>query len=213
MEKIKLFLVEDHDIYLLGLRMILEKERDFEITQVAGNLAEAIRVAENSPCHVLLWSLDATELSDFELIKRFKKVNPNTKVVVLSTLEDDSIFNELIKTGIDGYLLKSAPSMELIKAIISVVQEKSSINPFPVPKSVEMIEDHPIYNKFHFTPKELEVLKYLLQGYSNREIAQKLFISPSTVKFHLRKIYRKTGTENRFKLFTQFNSILGKVNK
>jgi len=193
--------------------MILEKERDFEITQVAENLEEAIRVAENSPCHVLLWSLDAAELNDFELIKRFKKVNPCTKVVVLSTLEDDSIFNELIKTGIDGYLLKSAPSMELIKAIRSVVQEKSLVNSFPVPKIVEMIEGHPICSKFQFTAKELEILKCLLQGYSNREIAQKLFISPSTVKFHLRKIYRKTGTENRFKLFTQFNSILGKINK
>lgn len=133
--------------------------------------------------------------------------------MVLSTLEDDSIFNELIKTGIDGYLLKSAPSMELIKAIRSVVQEKSLVNSFPVPKIVEMIEGHPICSKFQFTAKELEILKCLLQGYSNREIAQKLFISPSTVKFHLRKIYRKTGTENRFKLFTQFNSILGKINK
>ena len=197
---IRLMLVDDHAVLRDGLKNILDLEEDIEVVGEAVSGDDAISAAETLLPDVILMDINIPGKNGIEVTGIIKKAYPSVKVLMLTMFDHDEYFMAAIREGADGYLLKDAPSQNVIDAIRSVAKGHSVIHPSMTKKFLsfeQRVEPEPVNKNSILTEREKEVLLCLVQGMNNKEIAKSLFISDKTVKIHVSKIFKKLEVKSR----------------
>jgi len=202
--KIRIVIVEDQRLFREGLRLILNGEESLEVVGEAGNGLQAIDVISSLKPDVVLLDITMPELSGIELIPIIRQKSPETKALMLTASKDEAKVLKSLKAGAKGYLSKNVSTSVLFKAIKVVhegelwVERKLGANLFH--ESIAAYSDREYRQKNtkkNLTPREQDVLCLLTKGCTNKEIANKLFISEKTVKSHLNKIFKKLKVSRR----------------
>ncbi len=192
-ERIKILIADDHPVVRDGLIAVLETQDDFEIVGEASNGNEVLEMLSKSEADILFLDLAMPEMDGVETIRALQKLGSNTKVIVFTVFDTDERIISAIKAGAKGYLLKGASRKEIFNAIRVVHSGGSLLQPSIASKLMQHIsqEVDPL------SSRELEVLKLLSKGLKNSKIAEELFISERTVKFHVSAILNKLDVQNR----------------
>jgi two-component system response regulator NreC len=202
-DQIRVLIADDHTIVRSGVRLLLEAEPDMEVVGEAIEGNEALAKVDSLRPDVVLMDITMPGIDGLEATRQIKSQWPETKVLVLTMHRSDEYFFEMIKAGASGYLLKGAETSELTHALRIVAQGEVYIYPSMANKlvkgylnSLESKEN----SESILSPREEEILQLLVDGYSNKEIAEKLVISSSTVHTHRSNLMRKLNLNNRHDL-------------
>ena len=202
--KIRIVIAEDHRLFREGLRLILNGEESFEIVGETANGLQAIDVISVLKPDLVLLDIILPELSGIEVIPIIKQTSPGTKALMLTASKDEIKILKFLNAGAKGYLSKNTTTSELIKAIKVVnkgqlwVERKLVARYFNGDITADIgREDRQENPKKDLTPREQDVLRLLIKGSTNKEIANDLFISEKTVKSHLNKIFKKLNVSRR----------------
>ena len=198
---IRVLLADDHEIVRMGLRAILDGAEDIEVIGEVATADAAISAAKAGGIDVILMDLrfgagvEGTKLTTgAEATREIKaRMSHPPKVLVVTNYDTDADILGAIEAGAVGYLLKDAPPAELIAAVRSAADGDSALSPVVADRLMTRVRTP----RSSLTPRELEVLKLVAAGYSNREIGQELMLSEATVKSHLVHIYDKLGVRSR----------------
>lgn len=196
---IRIFIADDHAIVRKGVRSLLSLEEDMEVVGEATNGREAVRgVGELNP-DVILMDLLMPELDGIQAIQQIIAKQPSAKVLVLTSFDTDDKIFPAIKMGALGYLLKDSDPSELATAIRQVNAGQCSLHPVIARKVLQELNLSPKQptSAQSLTEREVEVLRMVARGKSNRQIAEELFISPGTVRTHLSSILGKLHLASR----------------
>ncbi len=198
---IRLFLVDDHAVVRMGLRMLLESEPDFEIVGEADRVSEALaRIPQVNP-DVILMDIGLPDLSGIDATREIKRLRPEIVVVALTIHEDEEYFFKMLDAGATGYVPKRAAPEELLTAIRSAAVGEVYLYPSLAKLLVkDYLGQQQSKTKAaldELTAREQEVLALLAEGTSNVEIADKLMISPKTVSRHRENIMDKLNLHTR----------------
>ena len=198
---IRVLLADDHEIVRLGLRAVLEDANDIEVVGEVSTAEAAIAAAQAGGIDVILMDLRfgagaegtlvSTGADATAAIKRTMKNPPN--VLVVTNYDTDADILGAIEAGAVGYLLKDAPPADLLAAVRSAAEGDSTLSPVVANRLMTRVRTP----RTSLTPRELEVLKLVAAGSSNRDIGKVLFLSEATVKSHLVHIYDKLGVRSR----------------
>lgn len=202
-DQISVLIADDHTIVRSGVRLLLEAESDIRVVGEALNGREALELAEALQPDVVLMDITMPELDGLEATKQLKSRFPNINVLVLTMHRSDDYFFEMLKAGASGYILKGAKTSELINAVRIVQQGEVFLYPSMTQKLVQgylQLADWESEGEPSLSPREKEIFRLLAEGYSNKEIAEKLVISPSTVHSHRGNLMDKLGLGNRREL-------------
>ena len=191
---VRVLLADDHPIVRAGLRGLLEAEPDIEGVGEAGDGRQAIDAVSRLHPDVVLMDLRMPDVDGVEATAVIRRDHPTTAVLVLTTYDTDSDILPAIEAGATGYLLKDAPPDELSRAVRSVSTGRSILAPSVASRLMSRLTAP---RSETLTAREVEVLSLVAEGASNREIANALFISETTVKSHLLHIFVKLGVDDR----------------
>jgi DNA-binding NarL/FixJ family response regulator len=208
MKLTKILLVDDQPLFREGLRTLLSVQSDFEIVGEAGNGEEAIKQARTLQPAVVLMDLQMPVLDGVAATRRLKAEQPDCRVIVLTTFDDDENVFDGLRAGAVGYLLKDAPSEKLCEAIRLAARGESFLQPSVAAKVVaefaRLTSQTETPLQLHAEPlieplsdREREILSLITNGASNREIANTLFLAEGTVKNHVTNILGKLGVRDR----------------
>ncbi len=203
--KIRLLLVDDHQVVRSGLRMLLGNESDVEIVGDAGTGQEALEAVRQFAPTVVLMDIGLPDLSGIDATRMIKQINPDVAVVALTIHEDEEYFFKMLEAGAGGYVPKRAAPEELLTAIRAAAAGEVYLYPSLAKLLVKdyLAQDHPSEGSNvldGLTEREQEVLRYLAEGTSNSEIAGALVISAKTVARHRENIMQKLGLHSRAEL-------------
>lgn len=210
MAPIRILLVDDQALFREGLHTLLSVQADFEVVGEAGNGQEAVRLAATLHPDVVLMDLQMPVLDGVAATRQLRAALPGCRVIVLTTFDDDEYVFEGLRAGAAGYLLKDTPSARLAEAIRAAARGESFLEPSvaakvvaeftrlsgsPGPRPAAAPSTQPLAEPL--SDRELEVLRLVAQGASNKEIAAALFIAEGTAKNHLTNILGKLGVADR----------------
>lgn len=190
-EPIRLLVADDHTVVRQGLVALLNTVPGFKVVAEAANGAEAIELFDQHQPDVTLMDLRMPKLGGVEAVTAIRRTHASARIVVLTTFDGDEEIYRALQAGAKGYLLKGMSGDELIEAVRAVHAGKTRI-PAPVAERLAGRMAGP-----GLTSRELDVLKAIVAGRSNKEIAQNLFISEATVKTHINNILSKLGVADR----------------
>jgi DNA-binding NarL/FixJ family response regulator len=191
--QIRILVADDHPVVRDGVVAMLATEPDFVVVGEAATGAEAIARATELKPDVVLLDLEMPEVDGVEAIRRMRATLPDTRVVVFTAFDRDEQIVGALRAGAQGYLLKGAPRQELFRAIRAVHAGGSLLEPVVASKLLRQVR----HDVDALTDRELEVLRLLARGASNKRIATELFITERTVKFHVSAILSKLRASNR----------------
>lgn len=198
-DNIRVLIADDHPLVRKGLSTLFATEPGIELIGEACDGIEVVEMARSLKPDVILLDLVMPRKSGLEAIKEIKKNDPDARILVLTSFsEDDHVF-PAIKSGALGFLLKDTTHQELLKSIREVYSGESSLHPTIARKLIQEISE-PLEGpqaEDPLTQRELEVLRLVARGLSNREVADELVVSPRTVAAHLRSILGKLHLANR----------------
>lgn len=196
MPPIRLIIVDDHPIVRDGLRGIFTGDDAFEVVGEAADGPEALAVALRTDPDVVLLDLRMPKMGGAEVIRRLREQDPGIHVLVLTTFDDDADVLPAIEQGATGYLLKDTPRADLRHAVLAAARGKTVLSP-TVAGVLTQRARTPEQPQRTLSPRELEVLRLIARGATNRDIAGKLFITEATVKTHLLHVFAKLGVKDR----------------
>jgi DNA-binding NarL/FixJ family response regulator len=202
--QIRVMICDDHALFRRGLKMVLEAEPDIDVIAEAEDGETAVaEVAEHVP-DVVLMDVRMPTVDGIEATRRIAEEVPSTKIVMLTVSDEEADLYEAIKAGATGYLLKEISIEEVASAVRAVVAGQSLISPSMASKLLteftnlaKRADERTTVPTPRLTDRELEVLRLVAQGKSNREIAGDLYISENTVKNHVRNILEKLHLHTR----------------
>ena len=191
-------IVDDHAVLRDGLRNIISVEEDSEVVGEAVSGDDALLQVEKCRPDMILMDINMPLKNGVEVTGILKKKYPHIKVLVLTMHSHEEYFMSAIREGADGYLLKDAPSDQVVEAIRTVARGESVIHPSMTRKLLAFHQQKETKQEdTTLTEREKEVLLCLVEGLSNKEIADRLFISDKTVKIHVSKIFKKLNVKSR----------------
>jgi len=193
-----IFLVDDHQMFLDGIRLLLKKESSIEITGEANNGKLALEAIIQQPVDLVITDVSMPEMSGIELTRNLKNLFPDIKVLVLTMYSDYEIINEIMENDADGYILKNTGREELIRAVNRILDNGTFYSNEVIEKIMQGFKQQKNIETHlkEITEREKEVLILISQELSTQEIADKLFISPRTVDTHRKHLLEKTNAKN-----------------
>ncbi|MCX4766895.1 response regulator transcription factor [Streptomyces sp. NBC_01275] len=194
---LRLLVADDHAVVRAGLRALLEGEPDLEVAAEAGTGEEAVRLAAGLTPDVVLMDLrfagPGAGIDGIEAVRRLGVAAPGVPVVMLTSYSGRADVVRALEAGARGYVLKAGPPQELFRAVRGAAAGALGLAPEVVGELVGQVVDP----GRELSGREVEVVRLLAEGLSNRAIAEALFLSEATVKTHLVRVYRKLGADNR----------------
>jgi DNA-binding NarL/FixJ family response regulator len=207
MDKIKILVVDDHPMVLEGMRSMLEQISFVHLNGTAANAYEAIEKIKISLPDIVITDINMPEISGIELTSKIKAEFPTVKLIAMSTFKERSYISQMIQHGASGYMLKSASKEEIEEAILSVHEGKLYMS---LDINLSADEKQHIGKVPIISSREKEVLELIADGYTNPQIAAKLFISLHTVDSHRKNLLTKFGINNTaslIKLAAKYNMV------
>jgi Response regulator containing a CheY-like receiver domain and an HTH DNA-binding domain len=197
MDKIKVIIADDSDFVRDGMRIILSVDEEFQVLGCAKNGREALDLAMKEKADVILMDIQMPEMDGIEATGEIAKRKLG-KVLILTTFDEDELVEKAIKNGADGYLIKNHTPDQLKQMIKSIHQGVNILDGKVFSKFTDSgIKAAAGFDSTVFTARELDIITSIAEGLSNKEIAQKLFISEGTVKNHISTILEKGGLSHR----------------
>lgn len=197
MEKIKVIIADDSDFVRDGMRIILSVDEEFQVLGCAKNGKEALDLAKIEKADVILMDIQMPEMDGIEATAEIVKRRLG-KVLILTTFDDDDLVEKAIKSGADGYLIKNHTPDQLKQMIKSVYHGVNILDGQVFSKFTDSgIKANIGFDSSIFTARELDIIKSIAEGLSNKEIAEKLYISEGTVKNHISTILEKGQLSHR----------------
>ncbi len=202
---IRVLIADDHTIMRQGLRLLLEAQPDIRIVGEAGDGAEAVHLTHEAHPTVVIMDITMPVMDGLAATRIIKQEMPEVHVLTLTMHENDEYFFRVLQAGASGYVLKQAAASDLIAAVRAVARGEVFLYPSVAKKLVadylhRTQTGEVVDVSERLTPREHEVLSLIAQGYSNREIAEQLILSLSTVQTHNSHILEKLGLRNRAEL-------------
>ncbi|HBI84471.1 response regulator transcription factor [Orrella sp. NBD-18] len=199
---IRILLVDDHNLFRSGIRLLLSRNPDFSVIGEASDGLEGIKRAKELQPDIVLMDLHMPGISGIEATQLLRKDAPQSHVILLTVSEDAADLSAGLKAGAAGYLLKNIDADYLLDSLKRVMNGDSVISADMTKKLFAQIRNDPAPAPItpeidKLTPREREILAQLAAGLSNKEIARKLDVAESTVKIHLQSILKKLGLSNR----------------
>lgn len=198
---IKVMVVDDHVIVREGLKALLELENDIHVVHEADSSMECLEEIEKHCPDMVLMDLKMPGIGGIEAVRVIKQNHPHVKVILLTNYDDEEYVIEAIKAEADGYVLKDVKKGDLVRIIRLVLEGRSYIDPSVTNKAFRHLKhsvasDKP-YSRTILSHRELQILEYVVDGKSNQQIAEAVYLSLDTVKSHLKNIYQKLGVSKR----------------
>ena len=194
---ISVLIVDDHPVVRQGIKSFLEAHGELEVKGTASNGEEAIQAVKELQPDVVLMDIVMPEMDGIEALCRIKSSSPNTRVIAITSFDQNDKVFSAIKAGADGYLLKDVLPDDLVEAIKSVYAGKPALHPDVAQKLMLSVSNGKAVAVEPLTPREAEVLELVACGLSNEEIANRLVISDKTVKTHVSNILHKLNLSRR----------------
>ena len=202
MARIRILIADDHDVVRSGLLVLLRSLTDCSVVGEAVNGEEAVRLALERKPDVILMDISMPVMDGIEATTRILEQQPDARVIILSVHEDEEYVHRILKAGARGYVLKNAGRKDIARAVRAAVSGERFFSPGisrlivdgfirrpAVVPSTESVAHGP--EKYNLTKRETEVLGYIAQGFTNKEIAEKLFLSFRTINTHRTNIMQK----------------------
>lgn len=207
-------LADDQPLVRTGFAMVLDSQDDITVAWQADNGTVAINQAANDPVDVVLMDIQMPDTDGITATREILKIHPDTRIIVLTTFENDDYIVGAIEAGASGYLLKDSEPEDLLQAVRTVDESTAVISPKATARLLRSMRSGNAgssggvgVDKQHrssdntatepLTPRETEILQLMARGLSNQEISQELFVSMPTVKTHVTHILRKTNSRDR----------------
>lgn len=198
---IRVFITDDHEMYLEGLSLLLQKQSTLEVIGTSTTATRLLQqLPELSPDDVLLLDVNLPDMEEEDLIRQIRALRPKQKIIYLTLIRGTRYVHKLLKYQVQGYILKNASVDELLNAIGTVGSGGTYFS-----KEIDILSNSDFRNTLTVEDKqvteilskrEVEVLKLVCKEFSNSEIAQKLFLSVSTVETHRKNLIAKLGVQN-----------------
>lgn len=201
-DPIRVLLVDDQHLIRLGFRMVLEAESDLAVVGEATDGAEAVREVERLAPDVVLMDVRMPNLDGIAATERIVAAHPGARILILTTFDLDEYAFAALRAGASGFLLKDAQGPELVAAVRAVHRGDAALAPRVTRRLVELVghlptEPEPPSTLAQLTEREHEVFLAIAQGMTNTEIAERLFLSESTVKTHVGRVLAKLDARDR----------------
>lgn len=194
-DKIKLMIVDDHQMFIDGVKSLLRKEKQFEFTAEANTAEDALRIMEKTVPDILITDISMPGMSGNELIETVKARNPDVKILVLSMHSEAEVISEIMMQEAEGYILKNTGRQELSSALHKIADGGTFYSDEVLLSLMRRVKKDAKKDKevVQLSEREIEIVKLIVQELSNEEIAEKLFISKRTVETHRKNINQKTN--------------------
>ena len=199
----RVLIADDHAIVRAGLRALLLEDAEFDLVGEAAGGYEAIELVEKKQPDVLVLDLSMPDLDGISVTRSLKLRFPDLRILILTLHEDEALLREAIKAGAAGYILKRAAESELLTAIQVILRGDLYVDPSMVRTLFSESRQSPTTpptSEETLTPREIEILKLIVEGYTNRQIGEHLNISIRTVEGHRANISDKLGLHSRLEL-------------
>lgn len=201
MTPIRVLIIDDHSLFRSGIKLVLQRQNDFELVGEAGSGLEGVKDAKRLSPDVILLDLHMPDMSGLETIPLLKDEAPNAQIVMLTVSEDAEDLLEALRIGARGYLLKNIDTDFLLQSIRRAAAGESVMSPQMGGKLADAVrapaKGSNATDAVKLTPREREIIVKLARGDSNKEIARELDLSESTVKIHVQGILRKLNLASR----------------
>lgn len=200
MRKTRILIVDDHDVVRSGLKALLRTSEEYAVVGEAADGEEALRLVEELTPDIVLTDISMPRLDGIGATRLITQRHPQVKVIVLTVYEDEEYVYQILRAGASGYLLKNASKVQIFEAIEAVMSGERFFSPgisrlivdgFLKRAAVQETTEPPTPTGTGLTKRELEVLRFIALGLTNREIAEKLFLSFRTVNTHRANIMQK----------------------
>ncbi len=204
----RVLLVDDHAILLDGINSLLRQEDDLQVVGQVNSAEAALEFLKINDVDLVITDFAMSGMNGLELVKTLRRIAPEIKIILLSMHDEVHLIKEILKAGVNGYVLKNDTHKELLNAIREVQQGKIYLSS-DVNKLLIMSIDDPVKGKL-LTDREREILKLIAKEFTNKKIAEALFISERTVETHRKNIFKKTGANSLVGLmkFAYDNSLI-----
>lgn len=190
-EVLGILCVDDHPLVRKGIAAILANEKDMKLIAEAGSGTEAVEAFRQFHPDVTLMDLRMPGMDGIEATKEIRKIDPEAKIIALTSYDGDQEIYRALEAGVRGYILKESVHTEIVRAI-RVVHSGKRLMP---PEVAERLSEH--FPQVALTPREIEVLQHVAKGLGNKEIGVRLGTAAGTVKMHLQNILSKLGASDR----------------
>lgn len=202
-EKTRVLIADDHTIVRSGLHLLLESESDLEVVGEATDGLEALELAEQLQPDIVIMDIGMPELNGIEATREIKAKHPDVEVLILTMHRSDEYFFQVLEAGASGYVLKGAETTDLLGAVRAVARGDVFLYPSVARQLVRKFlsqSDADPPGGPNLTKREREILKLLAEGYTTKEIADQLVVSPSTVHSHRTNLMQKLNLSKRHEL-------------
>ncbi len=199
---IRVLVADDHGVLRAGLRALLNAEADMQVVGEAADGLTALRLADELKPDVILLDLNMPGPGGLEVMRQLRERVPAARVLILTVYEDEALLRQAIEAGAGGYITKRAIEAELIGAVRAVQRGDLYVHP-SLTRALLTLPTPPVADKNlveQLTPRELDVLRYIARGYTNRQIAEELCLSVRTVESHRANLMDKLNARGRVEL-------------
>jgi DNA-binding NarL/FixJ family response regulator len=198
---LRILLVDDHEVVRLGLKALIGRQAEFEVIGEAGQADEAIEKARVHRPDVIVMDVRLPGKSGIEATREIVQLLPDTKVIILTSYADDELLMDAIEAGAAGYVLKQIGSDALLKALTSVARGESLLDPALMNKVFARLREAARKERgaafAGLTEQEVKILAFVAEGHTNREIADRVYLSEKTVRNYVSAILGKLGLAHR----------------
>lgn len=201
MKKYKLLIVDDHKMFRSGLRFILSDIPEIEIIGEAANGLELLEILKDNVVDIILMDINMPKMNGIEATSEALKIDPTLNIIVLSMHGEEAYYDQMIAAGVKGFLLKNSDVDELKLALHAIINGGTYFSQELLVSILDKKKSKALQNDLvKFTQREMQVLKLICEGFSNVDIAKKLFISQRTVDRHRANLLSKTSCHNSISL-------------
>ncbi len=203
---VRILIADDHALVRRGLRSLIEGDTDFTIVGEANDSSETMRLAQELRPDILLLDVSMPGIGGIEVARQLHNAQPDLRILILTAHEDESLLSEALKAGVAGYIVKRTVDAELIEALQTVARGDQYVHPsmtcalLQIIAPTDLSTNRGTIETESLTPRELEVLRLLVHGYTNRQVSEELSISIRTAEGHRANLMGKLGLSSRLEL-------------